>query len=80
MAALDDGDRGCRFHNLFKDPMVKSAAAKKIQEFTKAWPEPFAPAYPYSNPWANKKDNKGKKDRPASVQIRPGLAKGEVSL
>ena len=56
-------------------PMPASEAAKKIEEFTKSFPEPFAVgpgiagplAYPYENPWASKKDNKGKKPRPPGM-------------
>ena len=55
-----------------------SHASEKIIEFTQKWPpsgEPFLPSYNFANPWATKKDNKGKKERPASVAIRPGLKK-----
>ena len=42
-----------------------SAASQRIIKFTESWPEPFSDKYPYANPWLQKKDNKGKKDRPA---------------
>ena len=65
---------------LFVKPMKASEACKQITDFTKTWPEPFAPSYAYANPWATKKDNKGKKDRPAGP-MKPGFAKnGEVTL
>ena len=57
---------------LYNDPMSASAAAKKIQEFTNKWADPFSPSYAYANPWSNKKDNKGKKERPAGpVKPKP---------
>ena len=76
IAFLNDGTCAS---NLFKDPMNASDAAAKIKSFTEEWPDPFAPTYNYSNPWGNKKDNKGKKDRPASVKLRPGYG-GDVTL
>ena len=73
-------------HLLYRDNMTASAAAEEIRKFTEAWPDPFlagssAPSlnYPYSNPWGNKKDNKGKKDRPAGA-YRPAKVAGGVSL
>ena len=63
---------------LFKSPMNASEAGKQIEEFTKKWPEPFAPNYGFTNPWASKKENKGKKDRPAGP-VRPKLG-GNVTL
>ena len=42
-----------------------SQAADRICNFTRSWPDPFAPDFNYANPWLTKKDNKGKKDRPA---------------
>ena len=62
---------------LYKSPMPASEAAQKIKEFTKAWAEPFAPSYNFSNPWATKKENKGKKERPAG-KFRPGYQNGDV--
>ena len=62
---------------LHLNPMSASEAAAKIKEFTETWPDPFKPGYQYSSPWATKKDNKGKKERPAG-SIRPGLSKGGV--
>ena len=64
---------------LYMSPMSASEAAVKIVGFTKTWADPFRPDFPYANPWATKKDNKGKKDRPAGP-VRPGLVKGDVSL
>lgn len=56
---------------LYMSPMSATDAAKKIQAFTTEYAEPFAPNYAFSNPWANKKDNKGKKER--TGQIKPKI-------
>ena len=64
---------------LYLNAMPASEAAKCIVKFTETWPDPFSPSYPYSNAWANKKDNKGKKDRPPGP-VKPAMAKGEVNL
>ena len=62
---------------LYIDPSKASDAVAKIVKFTKEWPDPFAPNYPYSSAWATKKENKGKKDRPAGA-IKPSMR--EVKL
>ena len=41
-----------------------SESAEGIVSFTKATPDPFSPTYQFTNPWCNKKENKGKKDPP----------------
>ena len=46
-----------------------SDAAGQIIAFTNSWPDPFHPTYPYANPWATKKDNKGKQDPPKVQKI-----------
>ena len=48
---------------LFQEPMKESEAAEKMKTFTETWPDPFSPAYNYVNPWATKKESKGKKER-----------------
>ena len=59
---------------LFQEPMPESKAAEKIKAFTETWPDPFNPTYPYANPWATKKESKGKKERKGEA-VRP-TAKG----
>ena len=62
-------------------PVTVSVASQKVMAFTQSYPptqDPFMTNYPYANPWATKKDNKGKKDKPAGPS-RP-VVKGEVAL
>ena len=56
---------------LFRDPMSASEAAAKVKAFTETWPDPFVPGFQWANPWAQKKENKGKKERPPGQQIKP---------
>ena len=49
---------------LWREPMSAAAAANKVKDFTETWPDPFKANYQWANPWANKKENKGKKERP----------------
>ena len=58
-------------------PCKASAAADELKKFTEEWPDPFKPNYAYANPWAQKKENKGKKERPAGP-VRP--KRNEVAL
>jgi len=53
--------------------MTGKLAASKIKMFTESCVDPFKIEYAYANPWVAKKDNKGKKDRPASEKARPPL-------
>jgi len=48
-----------------------------FKDFTLKWPEPFSPTYPYENPWAAKKENKGKKP-PPNEATRPPYASQSV--
>lgn len=48
-------------------------ASERIMKFTESWPEPFSDKYPFANPWMQKKDNKGKKDRPAGPSRPPPI-------
>ena len=50
---------------IYQQPMKASAAAASIANFTTKWADPFMPSYQYTNPWAAKKENKNKKERPA---------------
>lgn len=71
--------KGTQKHPLYVDASKASEAAAKIKTFTETWPDPFSPSYAYANPWSNKKENKGKKERPAGP-TRPPMQKGSVNL
>ena len=55
---------------LFDEPMLESQAAEKIKAFTETWQDPFSPSYGFINPWATKKEGKGKKERKGEP-VRP---------
>ena len=64
---------------LYIGACAASEAAEQLKKFTEAWPDPFHPNYQYASPWANKKENKGKKEgRPPPY--KPPMQKGEVNL
>ena len=41
-----------------------STRGDKIIKYATAEPDPFEPSYVWANPWLNKKENKGKKEKP----------------
>ena len=53
--------------------MSGNKAAGLIKLFTESCADPFKLEYAHANPWVAKKDNKGKKDRPAGEKARPHL-------
>ena len=56
---------------LYLNPSTASEAATALKKFTETWNEPFDPKYPYESAWCNKKENKGKKPRPAGPYKPP---------
>lgn len=75
----DHGSAEAKFND--GDPedaaFFKGENKQAFKTFTQTWPEPFAPNYPYENPWAAKKENKGKKP-PPNEATRPPYASQSV--
>ena len=55
---------GTKSGALWTDKAKASEASQQIIAFTNSIPDPLNPSFPYTNPWATKKENKGRKDAP----------------
>ena len=62
---LDGGAGEGDLYKATPQAMKMEDVQKALIAFTNREPDPFMPNYEYENPWLAKKENKGKKPRPA---------------